>query len=78
MQKHLKISFILAIGFVVSGSYGEITASPPISTSLSNTEVSKQIGSLTVEAGDYLAVLGSSNKGSTPVEAGLLISSTNG
>jgi iduronate 2-sulfatase len=79
MMNQKKISGII-IGslMVLSVSYGAITASPPVTASLNNTDASKVIGSLAVEADDYLVVLASSNKGSSPVEAGLLISLSNG
>jgi iduronate 2-sulfatase len=69
---------LAALGLAAGKAAAEIAASSPISTSLSQTETNKLIGTLPIESGDYLAVLAGSNKGSTPVESGLLVSTSDG
>ena len=55
-----------------------ITVSSSSSTSLLSGDASKAIGSLPVQAGDYLAVLAASNLGSAPVNSSLLVTPSGG
>ncbi len=77
MKTTLKKS-IAALCLLASGLQAEIAITSNAFVRLGVADASKSTGMLAVEAGDYIAILAASNKGTTPTEQGMVIVPTNG